>query len=91
MSPPLASYVDPSEIRARLAVLHDKAWRINAYNATCTLGGVPEADLLDEKQRIILAARYRDGRPFPRDVRKTLGRTIDVLQARLKQIEQVAA
>lgn len=83
MSAPLASYVDPADIRERLYVLHNKAWRIRAYNATCVPGAIPEADLLDEKQQETLALRRREGRPFPRTIQRTLGQTIQVLQNRL--------
>lgn len=58
-------------------------------------GGVPDVGLLDEKQQAILAA-HRDlgfavDLGFPEHVRRSCGRTLDILLSRLSNLERRAA
>jgi hypothetical protein len=78
----LKRYRTPEQIAARILVLRAKADRIVAYNAT------RDATVLDAKQLRIMAERGRvAGRDaFPPGVLFSIGKTIDILYSRLKQI-----
>lgn len=82
---PLRAYVDPEDIRDRLQVLYAKMDRLIRYQDSIKAGR-PDVSLLDEKQRTILIEKYHraPGERMPPQVRRTLGRTIDALQTRLK-------
>lgn len=81
----LPGYVDPDEIRDRLQVLYAKMDRLIRYHDSIN-AGQPDVMLLDEKQRSILLEKYhrQPGDRMPQRVKRTMGRTIDVLQTRLQ-------
>jgi hypothetical protein len=91
----LADYTEPEMIRERLEVLRDKRARIAAYNESCKIGA-SDLSLLDEKQQATLAfrngIRERKGWPplehYPFRIWKTLGATMQVLEARLAEIKK---
>jgi hypothetical protein len=77
-------YLTPEQIRARLSVLYEKGDRISRYRET------RDQFVLDAKQLHLMRHYHRvPGRdPFPGFIAKTLGRTIDVLEARLRLVEE---
>lgn len=84
------TYFELDPIRDRLVVLYAKAGRIYRYEQS-RLAGVGDVSLLDEKQLAIMAKYGRQpGAPFPELVAKTLGRTIDILEARRRSLEAAA-
>jgi hypothetical protein len=78
---------DRTAIEARLVVLRDKHLRIQLYNEGILTGRGADEGLLDEKQLAIVREFRAEGRLFPSSVRRTLGRTIDVLESRLANLD----
>lgn len=81
------AYVTLDEIQTRLAVLYAKASRIIAYDES-VIAGTPDFSLLDSKQqRIMELHRVPTDHPFPHFVKRTLLRTIDVLETKRRSLE----